>query len=230
LLTVHMIQHLLLMTVAPALIWLGAPIVTLSRGLPQILVSRTVQPLFLRPAVQQLGSAVTQPAFCWLAATGVLMGWHIPAAFTLGLHSEGWHTVEQASFLLAGLLFWWPVIQPWPSISRWPEWSMVLYLFFATIPCDILSGFLVFCERVVYPVYSSSQHLYNLSALEDQQCAGALMWTLVTIIYFVAGAIVAARLLSPRISRDGESAPSPTLGHVTSQPSPHGLEVAWHGN
>ena len=230
LLTIHMIQHLLLMTVAPALIWLGAPIAPLSQGLPQEFVRRAIRPAFSWPAVQRFGTALTQPALCWLAATAVLMGWHVPAAFTIGLHSAVWHSVQQASFFVAGLLFWWPVIQPWPSVSRWPEWSMILYLFFATVPCDILSGLLVFGDRVVYPVYSSSQHMYNLSALEDQQCASALMWTLVTVIYLVAGVILAARLLSPKASHVGDSAPSGSLESVVSQPNPHSLEVAWHGN
>ena len=75
---------------------------------------------------------------------------------------------------------------------------MILYLFFATLPCDILSGFLVFCDRVVYPMYISSSHLLGFSPLVDQQCAAALMWTCVTIIYFVAGAILTMRLLSPQ--------------------------------
>jgi cytochrome c oxidase assembly factor CtaG len=158
------------------------------------------------------------------------MGWHIPAVFALGLHSETWHAIEQASFFVAGLLFWWPVIQPWPSVAKWPEWSMLLYLFFATVPCDILSGLLVFGDRVVYPVYSSSLHLFNLSALEDQQCAAALMWTAVTVIYLVVGTIFAARLLSPRISHSGELEPSASFGHAMPQPDPHSLEVAWHGH
>ena len=64
---------------------------------------------------------------------------------------------------------------------------MLLYLFLATLPCDILSGFLVFCDRVVYPVFLSSPHSFGLSALEDQQFAGALMWTCVTLVYVVAG-------------------------------------------
>lgn len=75
---------------------------------------------------------------------------------------------------------------------------MILYLFFATLPCDILSGFLVFSDRVVYPMYFSSSHLWGFSPLVDQQCAAALMWTSVTIVYLVAGAILAVRLLSPQ--------------------------------
>ena len=75
---------------------------------------------------------------------------------------------------------------------------MILYLFFATLPCDILSGFLVFSDRVVYPIYFSSSHLLGLSPLVDQQCAAAMMWTCVTIVYFVTGAILTMRLLSPK--------------------------------
>ena len=75
---------------------------------------------------------------------------------------------------------------------------MILYLFFATLPCDILSGFLVFSDRVVYPMYFSSSHLLGFSALVDQQCAAALMWTCVTVVYFVAGAILTVHLLSPQ--------------------------------
>jgi cytochrome c oxidase assembly factor CtaG len=72
---------------------------------------------------------------------------------------------------------------------------MVVYLFLATLPCDILSGFLVFSERVAYPVFLSHGHS-AVSILDDQQYAGALMWTVVTIVYLVAGVIVTTRLLS----------------------------------
>ena len=108
--------------------------------------------------------------------------------------------VEHASFLVTGLLFWWPVVQPWPSVSRWPDLSIILYLFLATLPCDILSGFLVFSERVAYPVYLSTSRQSGLSVLADQQCAGALMWTCVTIIYLAAGVILSTRLLLPQTS------------------------------
>ena len=150
--------------------------------------------------MKRLGNALANPTLCWLAAAATLIGWHIPLLFALGLHSEMWHGIEQASFLISGLLFWWPVIRPRPTVSNWSEWSIILYLFVATLPCDILSGFLVFCDRVVYPVYFSAPHRLAFSALEDQQCAGALMWTCVTLVYLTAGAIVAARLLSPESS------------------------------
>jgi putative membrane protein len=202
LLTVHMVQHLLLMTFAPPLILLGAPVMPLLHGLPQQIVQAVVGPLFRWPPLQWIGRVITRPVFCWLAAAAALVGWHIPVAFTLGLQSESWHIVEHTCFLGAGLLFWWPVVQPWPSAAIWPRWSIILYLFLATLPCDILSGFLVFCNRVVYPVFLSSPQSNGMSALEDQQCAGALMWTCVTVVYLIAAAIFAARLLSPHRSEE----------------------------
>ncbi len=102
------------------------------------------------------------------------MLWHVPALFALALRSPAWHAVEQASFLVTGLLFWWPVIEPWPRRPL-PPWSIVLYLFLATLPCDILSAFLVFSDRVAYPVYLSADS--SAAVLADQQRAGALMWT-----------------------------------------------------
>jgi putative membrane protein len=196
-LTVHMIQHLLLMTLAPPLIWLGAPVKVLLKGLPQRFV-QIVSSCLTSAHVQRLGRAIAHPAVCWLAAAGTLVVWHIPPVFMLGLQSGMWHGIEQASFFVTGLLFWWPVVQPPSTTANSSEWSILLYLFLATLPCDILSGFLVFCDRVVYPVYFSSPQRIGFSALEDQQCAGALMWTCVTIIYLIAGTIFAARLLSPQ--------------------------------
>jgi hypothetical protein len=73
-----------------------------------------------------------------------------------------------------------------------------LYLFLATLPCDILSGFLVFSDRVAYPAYLAMPRHFTFSVLEDQQFAAALMWTAVTLIYLVPAAILSTRLLSPR--------------------------------
>jgi cytochrome c oxidase assembly factor CtaG len=114
------------------------------------------------------------------------------------MQSDIWHAVAQSTFLAAGFLFWWPVVQPWPTESTAPQWSILVYLFLATLPCDILAGFLVFADRVAYPVYFSMPRHFGLSVMEDQQCAAALMWTCVTIVYLVPAAIVSTRLLSPR--------------------------------
>jgi cytochrome c oxidase assembly factor CtaG len=99
---------------------------------------------------------------------------------------------------VAGVLFWVPVVQARRDASTWAGWPIVAYLFLATLPCDILSAFLVFSERVAYPIYLCMPRLSNLSVLEDQQLAGALMWTAVTIAYLTAGAILSTRLLSPQ--------------------------------
>src|SRR5580704_9126125 len=151
-LTAHMVQHLLLMTFAAPLILLGASATTLLYGLPHRLV-QVVSRSFQSTVLHQVWSALTHPVVCWLGAAGTLVAWDIPAVFLLGLRSQMWHGIEQASFLATGLLFWWPVVQPSPTSLKWPESSMLLYLFLATFPCDILSGFLVFCDRVVYQVY-----------------------------------------------------------------------------
>jgi len=195
-LTVHMVQHLLLMTVAPLLILMGAPVMPLLHGLPRGFVQSVLGPLFRWPPVQWIGRVLSQPALCWLVAVAALVGWHVPSAFALALRSEGWHVVEHATFLGAGFLFWWPVVQPWPSVAVWPRWAILPYLFAATLPCDILSAFLAFCDRVVYPSYLSTPRPFGISALEDQQCAGALMWTCVTFIYLVPATILTMRLLA----------------------------------
>jgi hypothetical protein len=100
------------------------------------------------------------------------------------------------------------VLTPWPSVSPWPRWSIPLYLFLATLPCDGLSAFLVFCGRVVYRHYDvldarglmpagCPPPMNAISALEDQQRAGALMWFWVTLAYALPAALVTIELLSP---------------------------------
>ena len=101
----------------------------------------------------------------------------------------------------------------------------MLYLFLATLPCDILSGFLVFCDRVVYTVYLSTPETFGISALEDQQRAGALMWTCVTVVYLVAAAIVAVGLLSVRSTEDNEGLRAETPATVVRGTGAQRVEV-----
>ena len=197
-LTVHMVQHLLLMSVGPPLILLGAPTLPILRGLPQPMSRAVAGPILRLGPVKWFGRLAAHPIICWLAAALALIGWHIPTVFELALHWDWLHELEHATFLGSGLLFWWPVVQPWPSAARWPRWSIPLYLFCATLPCDALSGFLVFCNHVVYPSYLIAQSVFAMSPLEDQECAAALMWTCVTIIFLVPAVLVTLEILSPQ--------------------------------
>lgn len=215
LLTAHMTKHLLLMTVAPALILNGEPLRVFWIGLPSFARS-AFRRASLRPSLRWLARLVINPALCWTVSAMTLLAWHAPALFTLGMSSESWHAVEQLSFFFAGVLFWWPVIQPWPTSSAAPRWSMLLYLFLATLPCDILSGFLAFADRVVYPMYLSTPRLFGFSVLEDQQCAAALMWTCITFIYLVPAVIICSKLLAPRRSHQ----------HISHKPDLHPSQLS----
>ena len=196
LLSIHMVDHVLLMAVAPPLILLGAPFKAFVQDLPQRFVRGFLSWSPMRRLEQRLGHVLGHPIFCWLAAVIALIAWHVPAAFELAMRSNLWHEFEFACFFGTGLLFWWPVIQPWPNVARSAEWSTVLYLFFATFPCDMLSAFLTFCDRVVYPCYLAGNQRFGISPLQDQEYAGALMWVCVTFIYLVPAVVITTQLLS----------------------------------
>jgi len=162
--------------------------------------------------------------------------WHVPAVLTMAVHSNTWHLVQHASFLVTGLLFWWPVVQPRPSAPTEPQWWIVLYLFLATLPCDVLAALLVFSERLAYPVYLVGSGRSAASVLADQEYAGALMWTCVTIIYVMAGVIVSIRLLvwprAPRPTALGLHPASPVSlprdSRVVSVRSVYGRDAVGH--
>ena len=197
LLTAHMAQHLLLMTVSAPLILVGAPVIVMLNGLPRRLERFVSGALWLRPSMQTFGHMITHPLVCWTAGVLTVIAWHTPGMFELGMRSAQWHEVEYACFFAAGMLFWWPVVQPWPSLVTWSTWGVPLYLFLATLPCDALSAFLTFCDRVTYPHYLSVHGPFNVSPLGDQQFAGALMWIWVTFVYMAPAIVVTIRTLSP---------------------------------
>jgi cytochrome c oxidase assembly factor CtaG/polyferredoxin len=201
LLVAHMTQHLILMSVVPPLLLLGAPAVPLLRGLPRSWLRDGLGPFFRTPALHHVISVVTHPVFAWLAMNIAYLAWHVPQAYELALSSPGWHELEHACFLVTSLLFWFPVIQPWPSVSSHSRWAMLPYLVGADLVNTALSGFLTFAGRVVYPSYANVPRVFGLSALGDQVAAGALMWVIGSIFYLVPLGAIALQLLSPKSRR-----------------------------
>jgi len=216
LLTAHMVQHLLLTTVAAPLVLLGNPAIVLPGASATRFVTHSPGRLFRSPALRALFAFVTHPLPCWFAGASTVVVWHVPAVYALAMHSPGWHALQRATFFASGLLFWWPVIQPWPSDARKSQWSVPLYLFLATLPCDALSAFLAFCGRTVYPGHGGAAFDHQ-ARLSDQAAAGALMWFWVTIAYLIPAAFFLVRILSP------------SRAPIAGQPVPHRALRTWRG-
>jgi hypothetical protein len=94
------------------------------------------------------------------------------------------------------------------------------------LPCDILSGFLVFSDRVAYPAYSSMPRHFGFSVMEDQQCSAALMWTCVTLVYLVPAAILSNWLLSPRSFYRGDLGQPELCTNTATHGDPQRLDFA----
>ena len=192
-----MVQHILLLTVAPALLLLGAPLLPLLRGLPDSLRHSLVAPLFRRRWLRAAAHAVVHPLAALLLSSVVFWSWHLPALFELALRVPAIHLVEHASFFAAGLVFWYPVVQPWPARPRWPSGAMIPYLLVADVQNTVLAAVLTFSDRVLYPFYGFHSRAMEAAALDDQVLAGVIMWVPMSLAYLVPAALLTIRLLSP---------------------------------
>ena len=194
----HMIQHLLLMVVAPPLLWMGAPVAPILVGLPRTVRGVVARGLGWRP-IRRLSALLTHPATSWIAFVIAFWGWHVPALYELALESDLWHHVEHACFLGAALLFWRPVILPWPARSPWPRWAMIPYLVLADLQNSVLAAIFTFGDRVIYPAYATIARTGEGSALEDQALAGVIMWVPGSVLFFVPILwLVVTTLMPPR--------------------------------
>ena len=200
LLSAHMVQHMLLLFVAPPLVLLGAPFLPLLRGLPRAFARDGLGPFLAWPLLRRFGYLLTNPAVCWLAMAVTLLAWHVPAAFELALRSGGWHMVEHACFFFAALLFWWPVILPFPSRPIWPLWTRPVYLLAADLLNTLIGAILTFSEHVLYPAYTAAPRLFGTSVLGDQATAGVVMWVPGSLVFLVPAVVLAIQYLSPSSS------------------------------
>ena len=214
LLAAHMIQHFILMTVAPPLIVLGAPAVPMLRGVPRIAI-RGLQPLFCTRWIRTALRTITHPVFAWIAMNIAYLGWHLPAMFELTFRAEWIHDSEHLCFFATSLLFWWAVLEPWPAHGPWPRWAMIPYLLGADVMNTVLSATLAFSGRVLYPSYALAPRICSLTPLKDQVAAGAEMWVLNSKVMLIPAVVIAVKELSPRFAVQSNPVPdAPVRGAI----------------
>jgi putative membrane protein len=196
-LSAHMVQHIAVLTAAPALLLLGDPLLPLLRGLPDSLSRALVAPLLRWRRLRGAAHALAHPFVALLLYSMVLWSWHVPTLYELALRVPAIHLIEHASFFVAGLLFWFPVVQPWPSRPRWPRGAMIPYLLAADVQNTVLAALLTFSGRVLYPFYEFHHGVAAAAALDDQVLAGVIMWVPMSLAYLIPAALLTIRLLSP---------------------------------
>ena len=208
LLSLHMTQHMLLIMVAPPLLWLGQPFIPLLRASPPRPTKRALARLLTIPVLCSAGDGLTHPVVCWIALAATTIVWHLPALYELALHSEAWHDVQHACFFTAALLFWWPVVRVWPSRDRWPRWAAIPYLVGADLINTALSATLSFSNHVLYATYASVPRVTSLSPLDDQSLAGVIMWVPGSIAFLLPAIVLTMQLVQPRARRALIESPS----------------------
>jgi len=194
---VHMIQHVLLLTVAPPLILLGRPWPRMWRALP-LQVRTTVGRSLARSRWTAPLRALARPLPAWVLFNGTLVVWHIPFAYNATLSSYAIHQVEHAMFFFTGLLFWARVVDPGPLRPRLDGPARAAYTVGAMVVGWVLAITLVLVPHPLYSHYASLIHRPGgISAITDQQLAGGVMWVLGSISYTVAFFIAFYRWLEP---------------------------------
>jgi cytochrome c oxidase assembly factor CtaG len=198
LLTAHMVQHLVLLMIAPPLLLLGAPQIPMVRAIPPALAKKTVGLIAKSRRGRPLFNRLTHPVSGLMVFSTVMLGWHLPAPFQAALCSDDWHMVEHGCMLTAGLLFWYPVIRPWPAAEQWSRWALVPYLLVGDGVNSVLAAFMVFSGRLLYPSYARLPRLGGISAINDQILAGAVMWVPGSILFVVIAIAIVIGALWPR--------------------------------
>jgi cytochrome c oxidase assembly factor CtaG len=179
----HMTQHELVMLVAAPLIVLSRPLIVFMWALP-LDWSRQIGSWPKANWFHKFWYILTIPLVAWVVHFIALWMWHVPSLFDATLHSELVHTLQHLSFLFSALLFWWALIhgRGWMGYG-----AAVLYVFTTSIHSGLLGALLTFSGSVWYPSYVGLTASWGLTAIEDQQLGGLIMWIPAGVVYAVAG-------------------------------------------
>lgn len=196
LMSVHMVQHVLLLFVAPPLLLLG-----LSPAMARTLAGV--------PGVR----ALTEPVPAQVAAAAVMVCWHLPGPYDWTLQSEAVHIFEHLTFIAAGVIFWWPALGATSAASRHQlgdGWKL-LYLFIGTIPQDTVALPLLLSHVTFYGFYDHQPRLVDwLTPSVDQDIAGAVMMVVAKITILLALVVIffrwVRRELAEQVSGDRAAA------------------------
>jgi putative membrane protein len=175
---VHMIQHLLLSLLMPALFLLGTP-----RWLARLLIGDG--------AAYQCLRRLTRPIVATLLFNGVVVLTHAPAVVNASVESGLLHYGLHVLLVFSALVMWMPVCGPFPEL-RLSAPAQMLYLFVQSIVPTVPAAWLTFADGVVYDAYDHLPRLWGVSVATDQQTAGLIMkvvggfylWSIITVLFF----------------------------------------------
>jgi putative membrane protein len=192
--SLHMVQHMLLMMVAPPLLLLG-----IAGARPALRDRHTT--------LRTVWWAITRPWTAVIIFNAVLLLWHIPSLYDTTLTTVPVHIVEHLSFIGAGVIVWWPVVDPIRdarTVTVSPL-TKIAALSLAGIPPTVLGIVFALASAPLYSFYVQAPRLWGVSALTDQQYGGVIMLGVGNIVYFIAIIVVFMRLFSDP-ARDEELA------------------------
>ncbi|MGV3485407.1 MAG: cytochrome c oxidase assembly protein, partial [Planctomycetaceae bacterium] len=199
---VHMCQHMVLMVVAAPLIVAASPGLVVTWALPIKWRKKVWRGLS--------GTSRTRPwlvgmfwnaFFIWTLHAAILWIWHLPTLYQLALRDQLVHDFEHLTFFVAACLFWRIAIDAREVPTLNPGLS-VLYLFTTSLHATVLGVLMALSPKVWYPVYIGRTERWGLTALEDQQLAGLIMWMPACMVYALAAAALLGNWLS-QMERSG---------------------------
>jgi putative membrane protein len=179
----HMTQHELLMIGAAPLLVLGRPIVAFLFALP-LQDARQISRVARVPSLKKVWSWLTEPLIGWGIHAAALWLWHIPRFFEATLTSNFVHDVQHLSFFGSALLFWWALIHGRAGVRGFGV--AVLYLFTTMAHTGALGALITLANTELYPAYAQTSSRWPLTAMEDQQLGGVIMWVPAGLVYIVA--------------------------------------------
>lgn len=168
---IHMIQHLLLITVAPALLVWGRPITLLVRAVRAPTRRRVVAVLQSGPV-----AVLTHPIVGFSLYTACIVGTHLTGFMNLVLTDPFVHDAEHVLYLFAGYVYLLPLIGREPIRWRLPGFLRVLLLVLA-MPVDTFTGIVLMqTTHEMFPAYAEVPRTWGPSPVTDLNWGGAVMW------------------------------------------------------
>ena len=199
----HMVQHLLLTMIAAPLFVAGDPGTAMLWALPIGARRRLGRAWRRAHTLRAAWHALSHPITAWALHFVALVAWHVPSLYELAVRDDGVHALEHASFFGTALLFWWVALAPRVR-HRIGAGPAILYLFTSALASTILGALITMASHPWYVVHARSALAWGMTALEDQQLAGLIMWVPAGLVYVGVAMWLGVRLLAggERLVRD----------------------------